>query len=72
MWPLALNCIWMLRDRLVGDRGQTAAEYLGILLVAALIIFMLATSGIGDDIANQIRSLVTSAGQGSDPQTVTN
>ena len=31
-----------------GERGQTAAEYLGILLIVGVIIAALAGSGIGD------------------------
>lgn len=47
-----------------GDqRGQTAAEYLGILLVVAVVIGLLATSGIGARISCEITSAI---GQGQD------
>jgi pilus assembly protein Flp/PilA len=42
------------RRRVNGDLGQTAAEYLGIIVVVAIIIAAIATSPIGDNIANDI------------------
>jgi hypothetical protein len=60
-----------LRQRLGQQQGQTATEYLGILVVVALIIGALAASGISDDIANQVRDLVQSVGEGEGARTVT-
>lgn len=41
------------------DRGQTAFEYLGIILVVVAIIGAIAASGIGGDISKKVRELVT-------------
>ncbi|MFD9427741.1 MULTISPECIES: Flp family type IVb pilin [unclassified Streptomyces] len=42
------------------DRGQTAFEYLGIILVVVAIIGAIAASGIGGKISTRIDGLVTS------------
>jgi pilus assembly protein Flp/PilA len=41
------------------DRGQTAAEYLGIVVVVAIIIAAIATSGIGSTIASNIMTKIS-------------
>ena len=40
------------------DRGQTAAEYLGVLVVVSVIIAAVAGTGVGDDIKNWIHDVV--------------
>ncbi|MGW7107884.1 hypothetical protein ACWGHU_17170 [Streptomyces xanthophaeus] len=40
------------------DRGQTAFEYLGIILVVVVIIGAIVGTGIGQDITNKIKSQV--------------
>lgn len=40
------------------QRGQTAAEYMGILLVVAVIIGAIATSGLGDKLAGLIGTTI--------------
>ncbi|MCX5194707.1 hypothetical protein OOK31_12500 [Streptomyces sp. NBC_00249] len=42
------------------DRGQTAFEYLGIILVVVVIIGAIAGSGIGTAISNKIAKAVES------------
>jgi hypothetical protein len=42
-----------------GDRGQTSFEYLGIVVVIAIIIGVLATTSIGDTILNGILQKIT-------------
>ena len=42
----------------VGTRGQTAAEYVGVLLVVSVIIAAVATTGVGHDITDKLSSLV--------------
>ncbi|WP_299532810.1 hypothetical protein [uncultured Streptomyces sp.] len=42
------------------DRGQTAFEYLGIILVVVAIIGAVLGSGIGGEISSRISSLVQS------------
>ncbi|MFD4275943.1 hypothetical protein R2B67_11780 [Streptomyces cyaneofuscatus] len=42
------------------DRGQTAFEYLGIILVVVAIIGAIMATGIGSAISTRINSLVTS------------
>ena len=44
--------------RLQGVRGQTAAEYLGVLLVVSVIIAALATTDVGHDITSRLSELV--------------
>lgn len=39
-------------------RGQTAAEYLGVLLIVSVIIATLATTDIGHEITSQLSRLV--------------
>lgn len=46
------------------DRGQTAFEYLGIVLVVVAIIGAIAASGIGGNISSRIDGLVTSITSG--------
>jgi len=52
--------VWA-RER--GDSGQTSFEYLGIAVVVAVIIVAIATSGIGNQIAqgilNKIQAIVS-------------
>jgi hypothetical protein len=40
------------------QRGQTAAEYLGVLLIVSVIIATLATTDIGHEITGQLSRLV--------------
>ncbi len=42
-----------------GDRGQTAAEYMGIVVIVAIIIVAIATSGLGNTIATNITTKIT-------------
>ncbi|MET7871892.1 Flp family type IVb pilin [Streptomyces cyaneofuscatus] len=42
------------------DRGQTAFEYLGIILVVVAIIGAIVATGIGTAISTRINNLVTS------------
>jgi pilus assembly protein Flp/PilA len=55
-------------DRAREERGQTAAEYMGILLVVGVIIAAVATSGIGEDIVNAIKGIITDITGGTDPR----
>ncbi|MGW4683393.1 hypothetical protein ACWEPM_00470 [Streptomyces sp. NPDC004244] len=41
------------------DRGQTAFEYLGIILVVVVIIGAIVGTGIGQDITNKIKAQVS-------------
>ncbi|MET9695969.1 hypothetical protein ABZY31_03450 [Streptomyces sp. NPDC006529] len=45
-------------DRNEGDRGQTAFEYLGIILVVVVIIGAIVGSGIGTAITDRIAAAV--------------
>jgi Flp pilus assembly pilin Flp len=53
-----------LADRAREQRGQTAAEYMGILLVVAVIIGAIATSGIGGKISGLIGDMIDSISSG--------
>ncbi|MEU4682300.1 hypothetical protein [Streptomyces xinghaiensis] len=46
------------------DRGQTALEYLGIILVVVLIIGAIAGSGIGSAILNRIMEAIGNINSG--------
>lgn len=48
------------------QRGQTAAEYMGILLVVSVIIAALFTSGIGGWIVSGAEDLIKDIGKGND------
>ncbi|MFE7132335.1 hypothetical protein ACFVIM_15905 [Streptomyces sp. NPDC057638] len=41
------------------DRGQGAVEYVGVIVLVALIIAALVGSGVADDIANGLREQVS-------------
>jgi Flp pilus assembly pilin Flp len=51
-------------ERAREQRGQTAAEYMGILLVVAVIIGAIATSGIGGTISGLIGDMIDSVSKG--------
>jgi pilus assembly protein Flp/PilA len=44
--------------RLGSERGQTAAEYLGVLVVVSVIIAAVATTDVGDKIKDFINTIV--------------
>lgn len=46
------------RKNLAEERGQTAAEYMGILLIVAVIIGALFASGIGGQISDAAQEMV--------------
>ncbi len=48
------------RRRMNGDAGQTAAEYMGIIVIVALIIAAIVGTGVAADIANNIKTKVAS------------
>jgi Flp pilus assembly pilin Flp len=50
--------------RLRDARGQTASEYMGILLIVAVIIVGAYKSGIVDGIADRISDIVNAIGGG--------
>jgi Flp pilus assembly pilin Flp len=53
-----------LAERARDERGQTAAEYMGILLIVAVIIGAVATSGIGGKISGLIGDMIDSISSG--------
>lgn len=58
MKRLVVTQIWM-REKLSSDRGQTAFEYLGIAVVIAVIIGVLAgTTDIGTKVKNGITGVI--------------
>ena len=46
------------------NRGQTAAEYMGVLLVVSVIIAAVANTKVGDQIVDKIKELVDDIGGG--------
>ena len=53
--------------RLSDPRGQTAAEYMGILLIVAVIVAGAFKSGIVDGIADRVSDIVNAVGGGKSP-----
>ncbi|MEV7087346.1 hypothetical protein AB0O07_15820 [Streptomyces sp. NPDC093085] len=54
----ANTAVSKIQKRQAGDRGQTAFEYLGIILVVVAIIGGMVASGIGSAITERITGLV--------------
>lgn len=52
------------------ERGQTAAEYMGILLLVAVIIAAVVVSGIPGQIKGAIEGIITDISTGSKPEGV--
>jgi Flp pilus assembly pilin Flp len=53
--------------RALDVRGQTASEYMGILLIVAVIVAGAYKSGIVDGIADRISDIVNAIGGGKSP-----
>jgi Flp pilus assembly pilin Flp len=53
-----------LRRRTRDENGQTAAEYMGILLIVAVIIGALFASGIGDQIVTKAKEQIDKIASG--------
>jgi Flp pilus assembly pilin Flp len=51
-------------ERARDDRGQTAAEYMGVLLVVSVIIAGVSQTGIGDQIVAKMKGLVNAIAAG--------
>jgi Flp pilus assembly pilin Flp len=51
-----------LAERAKDQQGQTAAEYMGILLIVSLIIAALITAGVAGDIAGKVDELIGKIG----------
>jgi Flp pilus assembly pilin Flp len=65
-YVVAKSVLHTMGERARDARGQTAAEYMGVLLVVSVIIAAVAGSGVGSDILNRISALVTDIGKGTD------
>jgi hypothetical protein len=59
----------LVRARMRGaqTRGQTAAEYVGVLLVVSAIIAALATTGVGHELTDKLSELVRDIAGGDSP-----
>ena len=51
-------------ERARDNRGQTAAEYMGVLLVVSVIIAGVSQTGIGDQIVQKMKGLVNAIAAG--------
>lgn len=61
----AYGFVRSLAERARDQRGQTAAEYMGVLVVIAAIIAVLATTSIGDTLKGHITSAIDNIFNGS-------
>ena len=59
-----LSAIDALQERARENRGQTAAEYMGVLLVVSVIIAAVSATPIGSEIVTRLSTLVTNIGTG--------
>jgi pilus assembly protein Flp/PilA len=55
----ARNALHGVAERAKEDRGQTAAEYMGVLLLIAVIITAIVGSGMGSAIADALKDKVS-------------
>jgi hypothetical protein len=55
-------------ERAKEQRGQTAAEYMGVLLLVSVIIGFVAASGVGEWIAEGVEDLVKQIAGGGDKE----
>jgi Flp pilus assembly pilin Flp len=56
-----------LRERARDNRGQTAAEYMGILFIVAVIIAAIVATPLADNIAKRVGTIVDNIGKGTKP-----
>jgi Flp pilus assembly pilin Flp len=54
-------------ERMREQRGQTAAEYMGILFIIAAIIGVVASLHLENDVSQRIKTLITDIGKGIKP-----
>jgi hypothetical protein len=54
----SLRAYVALQCRALDARGQTASEYMGVLLIVSVIIAAIATTGIGHDLTHRLSQLV--------------
>ncbi len=54
-------------ERMRDDRGQTAAEYMGILFVVSAIIVGVVGAHLGDTLKDRLGKIVTAIGNGVTP-----
>jgi Flp pilus assembly pilin Flp len=57
-WVALGSALHELGERAREQRGQTAAEYMGILLIVAVIIGAIFSSGLGGKISNLIGTMI--------------
>jgi pilus assembly protein Flp/PilA len=55
-------------DRARDERGQTAAEYMGVLLIVGLIIFAIVELEVAQTIAEAVEDMVNDISGGENPQ----
>ena len=56
-----------LRERAREQRGQTAAEYMGILFIIGAIIALIATTHLDTAISSRLKTIVDDIGKGVKP-----
>ena len=64
LYVRATTAMQALGERAREERGQTAAEYLGVLVVVSVIIAAVVSTGVGDDIKGWIHDVVEKISKG--------
>lgn len=68
-WGAARNVKHSAVERVREQRGQTAAEYMGVLVLVAMIIAALVTLKVPQHVADGINNLIDDIYRGEDPKT---
>jgi pilus assembly protein Flp/PilA len=63
---LLQNTVSTARQRLRDESGQTAAEYLGVIVLIAAILAAIASTGIGDKLTDLIEEAIDEVFQSQD------
>jgi Flp pilus assembly pilin Flp len=58
MTALLQNTVYRVRERLRDESGQTAAEYMGVIVLIAAVLAAIAVSGIAGKLTNTITQAV--------------
>jgi Flp pilus assembly pilin Flp len=63
---LSQNASYRVRERLREESGQTAAEYIGVIVLIAAILAAIAASGIGGKLTELIEDAINKVSESQD------